>query len=355
MKSSIIAVGALLLSVVTAQPHGHYKRHHAVYPRAAVVPDHGHQKREVVVVTDYVDIIETVHMVATVYVDKAGNTIRPAETAVAVSTATGKPVTKRPHVLNEHSSQAYAPKKTPEPVAAPKVEEKPAPAPAPAPPAPKVQEMPAPAPAPPAPAPVEPEPAKPSSTATVQLSSVAPKPAPSPEQPAPQPEPVYVAPKVEEEPAPSPEPVYVAPKVEEKPAPAPEPILAPVEVSKIPVAQAAAPAPAPVSGECNSGSPCSGDITFYQAGLGACGDTHDGDAEAVVALPHGFMGTQSNGNPFCGRTVTIKKNGKTVDAKVVDKCMGCVGSDLDLSNKAFSGLGIDYDVGRTTAEWWFTS
>ncbi len=202
MKSSIIAVTALLFSVVAAQPHGHHKRRHAVYPRAAVLPDHGHQKREVVVVTDYVDIIETVHIVATVYVDKAGNTLRPAETSVAVSTATGEPTTKQPHVLNEDPAQTVAPKGTPEPVAAPKVEEKPAPAPA-----------------PPAATPAEPEPVKSSSTTTIQVSSAAPKPAPSPEQPAPQPEPVYVAPKVEEKPAPSPEPVYVAPKVEEKPAP----------------------------------------------------------------------------------------------------------------------------------------
>lgn len=37
-----------------------------------------------------------------------------------------------------------------------------------------------------------------------------------------------------------------------------------------------------------------------------------------------MMGEISNGNPFCGRKVSITANGKTVTATAVDKCMGCV-------------------------------
>lgn len=103
---------------------------------------------------------------------------------------------------------------------------------------------------------------------------------------------------------------------------------------------------------CSSDAPCEGDITFYTAGLGACGETNDGDSENVVALPFGLMGTQSNGNPYCGKTITISKNGKTTTATVVDKCMGCTGDSIDLSTKAFGELE-DFAVGRTTAEWWF--
>jgi len=67
------------------------------------------------------------------------------------------------------------------------------------------------------------------------------------------------------------------------------------------------------------------------------------------------MGTQSNGNPYCGKMVTIKctSTGKTTTAKAVDKCMGCTGYAIDLSNAAFKELA-DFAVGRTDAIWWFS-
>ncbi|KAF8864986.1 hypothetical protein BDZ45DRAFT_581164, partial [Acephala macrosclerotiorum] len=95
-----------------------------------------------------------------------------------------------------------------------------------------------------------------------------------------------------------------------------------------------------------------GDITYYTAGLGACGTTNDGDTEKVVALPYGLMGTQSNGNPYCGKTITISYQGKTTTATVVDKCMGCLGDSIDLSNAAFLELA-ELAVGRASAQWWF--
>ncbi|KAM3072318.1 hypothetical protein ACMFMG_009128 [Clarireedia jacksonii] len=103
---------------------------------------------------------------------------------------------------------------------------------------------------------------------------------------------------------------------------------------------------------CSPGSPCTGDITFYTAGLGSCGVTTDGSAVAGVALPWELMGSQSNGNPYCGKTITISYNGKTVIAVVIDKCMGCSGKSIDLTNKAFDAL-LDEGVGRAQAEWWF--
>jgi hypothetical protein len=93
-------------------------------------------------------------------------------------------------------------------------------------------------------------------------------------------------------------------------------------------------------------------MTYYDAGLGACGWTTDGETEDVVALSHVLMGTQSNGNPYCGKTITIKLNGKSIVAKVVDKCMGCEIHAIDLSNHAFKQLE-DMGVGRTQAEWYF--
>lgn len=109
----------------------------------------------------------------------------------------------------------------------------------------------------------------------------------------------------------------------------------------------------PSGGVCGSGTPCTGDITFYEAGLGACGETTDGSSFSGVALPVGLMGDQSNGNPYCGKTITIKMpTGKTTTATVIDKCMGCMGDAIDLTNFAFDQLAEE-SVGRTQATWWF--
>lgn len=138
---------------------------------------------------------------------------------------------------------------------------------------------------------------------------------------------------------------------------APVPYVAPVSSaapavsSTAPAAEASA-ATSGYSGVCGPGSPCSGDITYYEAGLGACGDYSNGNTTRVIALPVGMMGAQSNGNPFCGMTVTINRNGKSTVATVVDKCMGCVGNSIDLSNLAFEDLA-DFALGRTQATWHF--
>jgi hypothetical protein len=95
-------------------------------------------------------------------------------------------------------------------------------------------------------------------------------------------------------------------------------------------------------------------MTYYEAGLGACGIYSNGDSDAVIALPVGMMGSQSNGNPYCGRTVKIVNGDATVTATVVDKCMGCVGNSIDLSNNAFLALGEQLSVGRKVISWYFT-
>jgi len=109
---------------------------------------------------------------------------------------------------------------------------------------------------------------------------------------------------------------------------------------------------ATTSANCDIDSPCTGDITFYDVGLGACGTTNDGNTEDVVALPVGMMGTESNDNPFCSKTITITKGSVSIKATVVDKCMGCPGDNIDLSEHAFSQLA-PLATGRTTATWYF--
>jgi hypothetical protein len=64
------------------------------------------------------------------------------------------------------------------------------------------------------------------------------------------------------------------------------------------------------------------------------------------------MGEQSNGNPYCGKTITVEYGGKSVVATVIDKCMGCVGASIDLTNFAFEALA-SLDLGRTQATWYF--
>lgn len=278
MQYSFVAAGALLLATVAAQPHGHHARHN---------------RRAPAVVTNVVDVYETVMLTATVWVDEQGNTISAPVTGTDASTVTGSPrTTVKPGEFHEPTQTQPAAVVVPTP-------------------SPSSSEA-APV-APPAP-----------ETTTIQVASVTP--------PAP------VAPVV---------PTTPAAPVVNTPAAVSTPVVAAAPVSS------SAPATGSSNGECSSGSPCSGDITFYEAGLGACGETTDGSVDKVVALPHEFMGTQSNGNPFCGKTVTINYKGATVQATVVDKCMGCVGRDLDLSNAAFDGLGIAESVGRTQADWYF--
>ncbi|KAI2630104.1 RlpA-like double-psi beta-barrel-protein domain-containing protein-containing protein [Xylaria nigripes] len=86
-----------------------------------------------------------------------------------------------------------------------------------------------------------------------------------------------------------------------------------------------------------------GDMTYYEPGLGACGQTNSA-SDAVVALST----AQYDGS--CGKTITIIKDGKTATAKVVDKCPGCASGSIDVSPAVFQSLE-PLSVGRTTVSW----
>ncbi|ETN43068.1 uncharacterized protein HMPREF1541_02226 [Cyphellophora europaea CBS 101466] len=107
----------------------------------------------------------------------------------------------------------------------------------------------------------------------------------------------------------------------------------------------------PCEGE---GSACTGDVTHYDGGLGACGWNVDTASDMAIALPHGLMGTQSNGNPYCGRSLSIKaSDGSVVKATVGDKCMGCEGQSIDLTDKLFAAVVPNGDGRVSGVEWWF--
>ncbi|KAK4463463.1 putative allergen asp f7 protein [Cladorrhinum samala] len=145
---------------------------------------------------------------------------------------------------------------------------------------------------------------------------------------------------------PPPPPSVETPKVVPTPTPTPTP-QPPVET------------PNPVdNGNSGGGAPASshnGDLTYYAVGLGACGydDTGKDHSENIVAVSHLLMGTQSNGNPYCGKTITVSNGVKTVQATVRDKCMGCAMEAIDGTEKMFVELFGSLDVGRGTVKWWF--
>ncbi len=95
-------------------------------------------------------------------------------------------------------------------------------------------------------------------------------------------------------------------------------------------------------------------FTWYNTGLGACGQTHS-DSEYVIALsavnfdPHTPNGNPNN-NDLCNRRIRASYNGRSVEVKVVDRCPGCPENGLDLSPGAFQQLA-DLGVGVVQGSW----
>lgn len=103
-----------------------------------------------------------------------------------------------------------------------------------------------------------------------------------------------------------------------------------------------------------------GDLTYYNPGLGACGGTY-GDNDAVVAISHFLwdknqVGSNPNTNSFCGKKIRAQRvderTGKlaSVDLTVIDRCTGCKPTDLDVSPAMFNKLAAPA-LGRVNVEW----
>lgn len=100
----------------------------------------------------------------------------------------------------------------------------------------------------------------------------------------------------------------------------------------------------------------SGDLTYYDVGLGACGETN-GDDDMIVSVSHFLWdeiqeGGNPNTNSLCGRKIRVRRDGSegSVDVTVVDRCTGCEPADLDLSPAAFEKLAKKAE-GRVTGTW----
>jgi hypothetical protein len=100
---------------------------------------------------------------------------------------------------------------------------------------------------------------------------------------------------------------------------------------------------------------CVGDVTHWDGGLGACGTNIDTNTDLAIALPFAFMGSLSNNNPYCGRSVTLYNptSGTTVQAIVGDKCMGCGDRAIDCTDVLFDQITDGQGDGRTPGiQWW---
>lgn len=252
------------------------------------------EKRDVVWFTVFEEVIETVEVVKTVWVAPGD---LPVSTSMSTTTTQSTAATTATPVLESPAPPILLqiPTTTSTPVA-PVSQAPPPPTSVPAPPPPADT----PAPAPVAPAPI-----------------AVPVPAPAP----------AAAPALAPAPAPSP---ASAPA----PAPAPVSILAQADsgsAGNITLAGAS------VGSACTAGTPCVGDMTFYNPsmGTGACGPKPDGhiyeDTDMVVAVAVKMMGSLSSGlemNHLCWKKLHIfnPETGLEATGMVVDKCFGCVSS-----------------------------
>ncbi|TKX26542.1 hypothetical protein C1H76_1074 [Elsinoe australis] len=103
-----------------------------------------------------------------------------------------------------------------------------------------------------------------------------------------------------------------------------------------------------------------GDFTYYEPGMGACGITSSSSEDIVAVSKIIFdaaqTGSDPNQNPLCGRRLRAKRfneqtgSQRSVDLTVVDRCVGCKPTDIDTSLSAFKKLAAE-ELGRVTVTW----
>ncbi|KAI0472876.1 hypothetical protein GGR56DRAFT_652283 [Xylariaceae sp. FL0804] len=106
-----------------------------------------------------------------------------------------------------------------------------------------------------------------------------------------------------------------------------------------------------------------GSITYYAVGLGACGwdDAGQDESSNIVAIPHAYwdsistatnLGVGQPANPLCGKHITIEYQGKTSTAEIRDRCGGCDGMHIDVSQKVFTDLFGSTESGIDEISWY---
>jgi len=104
--------------------------------------------------------------------------------------------------------------------------------------------------------------------------------------------------------------------------------------------------PPSTGGGGGGGGGFTGDGTFFETGLGACGITNT-DTDFIVAVSmirfDAVSTGNSNTNPLCGKKVSISFGGATATATIVDRCVGCAEDSLDMTPalfQVFASLGV---------------
>jgi len=138
--------------------------------------------------------------------------------------------------------------------------------------------------------------------------------------------------------------------------PAPEPSTSPSQHSPAPT-PTTSPTPTPTSGGNSNGQTYTGQGTYYDTGLGACGivntntDFIAAAAKSFFDSYPGYDGVNPNHNPMCGKIASVTYQGKNVQVSLTDRCEGCAYGDLDFSPAAFDKLA-DPSVGRISGIQW---
>lgn len=196
-----------------------------------------------------------------------------------------------------------------------------------------------------------------------------PPPAPEPTEPAAQPQPPAYSPPESsaqpppassyEQPAPAPEPTTTQAPPPPPPAytsePAPEPAPEPSQPSY--GSGSSGSSGSGLTGLAAPGTSYTGDLTYYDPGLGACGWQNTA-ADHIVAISEAIFDSYDNGNPnnnpLCGKMITITgADGAPYQAKIVDRCPGCDEGSLDLTPDFFKVVVPNGDGRVHNVEWSF--
>ncbi|KAJ7854974.1 RlpA-like double-psi beta-barrel-protein domain-containing protein-containing protein [Mycena olivaceomarginata] len=90
---------------------------------------------------------------------------------------------------------------------------------------------------------------------------------------------------------------------------------------------------------------------FSGQSLGACGDVYD-DQSFTAAVSMLMFDNDAQCHIPLTATVTNKATGKSVQVKIVDRCVGCKVDDIDMTPAGFAAIA-DMSLGRTTVTWRF--
>jgi len=100
-----------------------------------------------------------------------------------------------------------------------------------------------------------------------------------------------------------------------------------------------------------------GDGTYYDAGLGACGIVNT-DSDFIVAVSRllfdnypNYNKVNPNTNPVCGKRIKAYYQGKYTNVTVTDRCEACLVGSLDFSKAAFVKLA-PMEKGRLLGMTW---